>query len=702
MARSRATFLAALAVVVVLACSGSARGAEAVEVDVSGTGWLQNRRLERSVERLRADPDAPVLTANGIEDAVFLLFSALSEDGYLQPRIQAELTRRDGTVFTHEFDPQLTRLLPRPLEVTRAKFSVERGVRFRFDDLQFDGDADGLTTEELHALLLPTGTALSVTVERDFSPAALRRGLGRIEDALRFRGFAVARAEEKSVTRDPETGDVDVVVAIDTGPRWWVASAEWSGDAPPGVQLPELAPRVDRPWNESWEQDVMEVARQAFFAQGFADVDLRSTRRLGDPSDGRRPVHVVFAFTPGERVTAAPVRFAGTHEVKESVLNRRVRVDPGEPLNPLEFEAARYRLSRLGAFRRVELRYEPEDGPVRAPVFTLTPLPEWEVHLLGGYGSYEQLRGGIEVRRNNVFHRAHQVRLELVQSFKSSSGELTYTVPELFGEAVDGSVQLFGLRREELAFVREEFGGTVSLRRRRLPWIHAEGIVSYTYQSLRNRENELTTRDIDTTDTIAASIDIGLNQDRRDNPLVPRQGYRWFAQAEIAAKALGGEVDYQRLELGFSYHRPWGRGRWLHAGFSHGVVLTLGADNDLLLPVNRRFYPGGDSSIRGYQLGEAAPRAPDGRFLGGKSTALLNLELEQAIVGKWTGVVFADVLGTAAELAEYPFDEYLVSVGLGFRYQTIIGPVRLEYGHNLRRRDGDPSGTLHFSLGFPF
>src|SRR5690606_17413532 len=226
MARSRATFLAALAVVVVLAGSGSARGVEPVEVDVSGTGWLQNRRLERSVERLRADPDAPVLTANGIEDAVFLLFSALSEDGYLQPRIQAELTRRDGTVFTHEFDPQLTRLLPRPLEVTRAKFSVERGVRFRFDDLQFEGDADGLTTEELQALLLPTGTALSVTVERDFSPAALRRGLGRIEDALPFRGFAAARAEEKSVTRDPETGDVDVVVAIDTGPRWWGASAD--------------------------------------------------------------------------------------------------------------------------------------------------------------------------------------------------------------------------------------------------------------------------------------------------------------------------------------------------------------------------------------------------------------------------------------------------------------------------------------------
>jgi outer membrane translocation and assembly module TamA len=53
-------------------------------------------------------------------------------------------------------------------------------------------------------------------------------------------------------------------------------------------------------------------------------------------------------------------------------------------------------------------------------------------------------------------------------------------------------------------------------------------------------------------------------------------------------------------------------------------------------------------------------------------------------------------------MADYPYSEKLYAVGLGVRYQTIIGPVRAEYGHNLNPRPLDPAGTLLFSIGFPF
>jgi outer membrane translocation and assembly module TamA len=53
-------------------------------------------------------------------------------------------------------------------------------------------------------------------------------------------------------------------------------------------------------------------------------------------------------------------------------------------------------------------------------------------------------------------------------------------------------------------------------------------------------------------------------------------------------------------------------------------------------------------------------------------------------------------------LEDYPFSEELYSAGLGVRYNTVIGPVRLEYGHNLNPRPFDPSGTVLFSIGYPF
>ncbi len=85
-----------------------------------------------------------------------------------------------------------------------------------------------------------------------------------------------------------------------------------------------------------------------------------------------------------------------------------------------------------------------------------------------------------------------------------------------------------------------------------------------------------------------------------------------------------------------------------------------------------------------------------------RSYVQANAELEQALTKSWSAIVFADALGEAARLADYPFNEKLYSAGVGLRYQTIIGPARVEYGRNLNPRPGDPGGTLLFSIGFPF
>jgi outer membrane translocation and assembly module TamA len=129
----------------------------------------------------------------------------------------------------------------------------------------------------------------------------------------------------------------------------------------------------------------------------------------------------------------------------------------------------------------------------------------------------------------------------------------------------------------------------------------------------------------------------------------------------------------------------------------------MGAPEGSQPPVNVLFYPGGDGSIRGYKKDEAAPRSPTtGKFIGAKTYTQINVELEQALTRKWTAVAFFDAVGTAVRLEEYPASEELYSVGVGVRYQTVVGPIRLEYGYNLNPRPFDPSGTVLFSVGFPF
>jgi outer membrane translocation and assembly module TamA len=227
------------------------------------------------------------------------------------------------------------------------------------------------------------------------------------------------------------------------------------------------------------------------------------------------------------------------------------------------------------------------------------------------------------------------------------------------------------------------------------------GTAGYTFQVMRNKDDELATQATDKTQLNVASIDLGLTGDHRDNPLRPRKGYRWFTQVELAARGLGGEAEYQRFELGMAYHTPLGEGRWIHVNLTHSVITTFGTTAGTL-PVNKLFFPGGDNSIRGYREGEAAPRGTDGLFVGAKSYVLLNTEIEQALTPNWSAVAFVDALGSTAHLRDYPFGERLYTAGLGLRYQTLIGPIRVEYGHNLNPRTGDPRGTWQIAIGNPF
>jgi outer membrane translocation and assembly module TamA len=203
------------------------------------------------------------------------------------------------------------------------------------------------------------------------------------------------------------------------------------------------------------------------------------------------------------------------------------------------------------------------------------------------------------------------------------------------------------------------------------------------------------------TNAQVGAIIADIKHDRRDNPLYPRRGYKVFATLEVASEYLAGDVNFERFDLAAAWHQPLGGGRYLGLGLSHGVVLTSGNPAQDL-PFNRRFFPGGENSLRGYTEGEASPRNEQGKIVGAETFTLGTVEFEQSLTPHWSVVFFSDSLGFARRAANYPFDTSLFSVGGGLRWKTIIGPIRVEYGHNLNPRPKDPAGALHFSLGFPF
>ncbi len=680
----------------VWACAGSLAAAD---LTVRGFGLLKNREMALTVRLLLGDDDGlGTVDASLIEDAALVLSSELVEEGFFDARIRAIWTDTEGREGEAELDAELSQALPRPLVVTRLRLEAVPGTRAVVEEVRFEG-LRSMPEKEARAYFRPETGLFTPERVRAWSEAGERQAAAQLRDVLRSRGFNEAKVEVVESVLDRETGKVSLTVRVEEGPLWRVR--DWRAEVAGGGELFGGEPRwlLGATWTRALAQDLAQGTRSAYFSRGYADARVSWSAEPGEADEnGERSVTAVVRVDPGEAFVIGRVRVEGAGRTQVGLMETRAKLESGRPHDPAEIDAARLRLARLGVFRRVDAVGEPGAEPgERDVVFRVVEEPAWRASWTIGYGSYEQLRGGAELTRGNLWGLAHRDRAQVAQSIKASRAEYRYTVPTLFDDTVEASARLFGLRREEPTFTRLEYGAGVELARE-MPWFQARGTAGLSYEVLRAEDVVLGEVAELGSDTVVTALNLGLTRDRRDSPIRPRRGQRWSLRSETAIPEFGSEVRYQRVEAALSYHRPVGSDRWVHAGVSHGFV--VGGTNDV--PVNRLFFPGGESSIRGYSEGQASPRSEAGTFIGARSVWLVNVEFEQLITGGWTGVVFTDVSGSATDFGGWPGSDVLASVGLGIRYQSPIGPLRLEYGRNVNPRAGDPGGTFHFSIGFPF
>jgi outer membrane protein assembly factor BamA len=669
-------------------------------MDAAGYGFFGNLELNRMLRLLQArGQKVTAYSADAVEDAAALVLSQMVRDGYLRPRVIVTLTLTDGMKVTRDWDQGLEPLLPRPLAAKRVHFSVRRGVRYYYRRLTISG-LQSVPRSTAEPLFVKSGFLVHAKGTRVFTQARIEQSVSQLRDELIRQGFEHAEVRVSRIEKDDRSGAADVDVMVSEGPRVQVRSvavqvSESAGSPPTSTQT-----RIPlRPYSRYWVQDFSRGLKNEQFKRGFPDAAVEVTELDRRREGASEQVDLLAKVRTGPHVLVGHVGFNGNRKTHIGVLKDRVDIKPGEALDPLRVEKGRQRLAHLGVFSEVDVNYVERTPTVRDVTYALKEGKTIDTSLLMGYGSYEKLRGGIELDQYNLWGLAHSSRLRAMQSFKSSQVNYRYNVPDLVGEEVNLFLDGTALRRQEISFLRQEQNVGVGVERYFEP-IHSDLRAFYNYQFL-HASNVTSGASNQLPNAKAAALVFDVTHDRRDNPLVPRGGYKVLANLELASRVLGGDVGYERLQLAASWHRGLGGGRFVHVGVGHGVAATAaGPTGDL--PFNKRFFPGGEDSVRGYQQGQAAPRDATGKIIGAQTYVLGNLELEQLLTPEWSVVGFLDAVGIAPDLNGYPGTEGLYSAGLGIRFQTLVGPVRLEYGRVLNPRPLDPSGTLHFSIGFPF
>ncbi len=590
--------------------------------------------------------------------------------------------------------------LPRPLQVKQAVFEIHEGVLYHYKELEITG-LETRQRNQARSYFMATDTLFHPTGARVYTPNKLNDGLSSLTTTLEQQGYQEVKAKVVQLRRNDKTGEVNVRIRVQQGPKFLVRSVKeevYHPQAPEPAETRTIHP--NKPYSKFWSEDFSLSLKTNEYRQGYPDVTVELKTLQRQPEQRQVLVDLLATVKTGPKVWIGAVKFEGEERTRKGFMSRRVRVERGELLNPTRVEEGRYRLAELGIFDRVDFHYQEVNEHTRNVIYDVKEGKALNVSLLAGWGSYELLRGGVIVGENNILGLAHHAEVKAVQSFKSSSGDFRYTIPETLGKDIDLFVQASGLRRQEVDFTRLEYGGGLGAHKY-FKESATDTSLHYNYQILSALDTFPEVASEGLTNPAVGSVSADVKLDRRDSPLYPRRGYKIFATIESASQYLGGDANYERVELSPAWYHPLGGGRYLSLGVSHGVDISLGsAANNL--PFNKRFFPGGPDSIRGYQQDAASPHNAQEQIVGAETYTLATVQLEQALTPKWSLVLFSDSLGFAQRLDHWPFDTGLFSVGGGIWWRTPVGPVRLEYGHNLNPRPGDPSGTIQFSVGFPF
>ncbi len=517
-------------------------------------------------------------------------------------------------------------------------------------------------------------------------------------------GFLQARIVE-TVVYDEEIGGLRARLVIDEGGRTIVdqvvINPQTHLDAH-GVDASGWAQEIQLRAGAPYDPNALtrdETRLRILLAnQGF-----RRATVIGEVHERPDPysMGVTFSVFPGPRVRVGQLLISGNQKVRDDVIRRQLSLVPGSPYTQESVILSQSRLYQLGLFSRVNIDTARPDSTETEPTVVVR-VEEGSSQRLSwgfGYSTEEQVRGLVVLGQENLWERNHRATFSVRASFAEQRARFIYTDPYLLGRDVEGSAVAYFESVDREGFKAQSFGTSFRLVKR-----HSATLTSVGRYSFRNQQtfDVLIDEDLlepEDRDAVVGSTIYTLLSDTRPNPINPRGGNYHTVDIEWATDALGSESDFVKA---------FGRSYWYWelpnnavfvAAARAGLAVPYGGS---IVPLPERFFAGGSTTLRGFGRNQAGPSDEDGNPLGGEVLLIGNLEYRFPIRGDLGGVIFTDIGNVFADLEHVSRDGIRETLGFGVRYESPIGPLRLDWGHLLDARTGEGSSRLHFAIGQAF
>lgn len=578
---------------------------------------------------------------------------------------------------------------PAPAEPAQADDAATGGIAY-------EAAIDGVEGE-LEAYLAD----LSLLKAREDEPAAgraalfrrIEEDLGRFEAALKARGhYAYRLAHRVEFDATP----VRIVFDVEPGPVYTLAAFDvvYSTPDAPGliVDPARFGVKVGGPALAEPVAEAPPILIRKLGEAGYPLAEL--VKRAAVVDHATQEMRATLEVAEGPRVVFGATRVTGLERVDEDYVVRVADLSPGEHFNLARVDEARRRLFETGLFEGLQIDWAKQPNDIDG-LDVLIEVQERKRRTFSvglNYSTTEGAGGDVEWTHRNIFGQDEDLTLtfriaELEQSLRSELaapnfgrlGQQVFVAGEFAREDTDA----FEERR-----VQVETGLSRRMGER---WRLGGGGELALTETIENGVSE---------DNVVLAFPLFATYDGADDPFDPTRGYRLDLRVEPAAVTLDTTELFATLSAGGSTYRKLTKDNTLIAAARGRGAVIVGADRGQI-PAGRRLYAGGGGSIRGFEFQSVGPLDAGGDPDGGKSLIEFGVEARWRVTEDIGIVPFIDG-GSAFPDLEPDFDDIRFGAGLGLRYYTPIGPLRLDVATPLDRRDGENIIEVYISLGQAF
>jgi outer membrane protein insertion porin family len=416
---------------------------------------------------------------------------------------------------------------------------------------------------------------------------------------------------------------------------------------------------------------------------------------------------LTFKIDEGSEILFGKTIITGNNNTKYVVIKRELQQKENMPFDFRILNKERQKLYKLGLFTDVHM--EPLDtyDHKKDVLINLREGNAGAVELSLGYAEYERYRGILDLSYKNLMGMNRQASLRLELSSLERRYILQYYEPWFMGIPLQFRAFLLSEERKEINIDTREtrykltrHSATAGFEKIIGNTLKAELYYEFSLVNTYDVQPDVVLSKEDTGTLIISGIRPGIVYDTRDNPFEPRKGILSGISLKFTSPVFLSETDFIKLTFyGNIYHALSKRivlAASLRGGIAQGYLKTQ------KLPIVERFFLGGRTTVRGYEQDTLGPKGSDGNPTGGNAFLMENLELRTSL-GKGLGIVaFLDGGNVWLDIKDINPGDFKFTTGLGLRYDTPVGPVRIDYGHKLQREKGESSGELHFSIGHAF